>query len=802
MASNVIQKASIADNHLSEEDIKSRYIQPAMEYMGWDKQHMRLEFSYTAGQIVVQGSMKHRKKGKRVDYLLYSDDNYPIAVVEAKDHNHTPYDGIQQAIDYARDLDVPFAYSSNGEQFVEHDMDTGAERTFEMDEFPTPLALRERHRQWLIENRHLTSEGEKLLDIPYYSDSDSFPPRYYQRIAINKVIEAVACGQKRILLVMATGTGKTYTAFQIIHRLHASGRMKRILYLADRNILIDQTMRQDFKPFRKVMTKVQGKSAESGFEIYMSLYGQWVKNEAELQTGEKQPYEYYAKDFFDLIVVDECHRSSINEDKEWHKILTYFDASTQIGLTATPKSVEGADNFEYFGKPVFTYSLKQGIADGYLAPYRVTKSFINVDMTGYVTEEGEEDLFGNDIEESIFTRNSFGREIHITERQKVVAHRITQMMKTVGRMTKTIVFCPDQEEAAIMRELLISMNQDMVRRYPNYVVRITSDDRVGKALLDNFIDPYEPTPVIATTSELLTTGVDCKTCGLIVIDKEVNNPTTFKQMIGRGTRIFEKKEKMNFEILDFRGATLMFEKGFDPEDIEIRNYEGNGAVQYDMEDISPSGIIGEDDMDYGPDDNGKTHSKEHRKKYFVDGKEVKIVHEVVQFLGVDGKTLYTEKLTDFTRKAIKKHYPTLDAFRGAWHDADKKQAIIDELAENDVLLDAVREENPALQDCDYFDIVCHVAFDQKPLTRKERIEGVKKRNYLAKYEGQARKVIEGLMEKYGEVGVTNIENPQILNLNPFAQIAKRPRIMKGVFKSPDAYNEALRDLENELYNVG
>ena len=432
MASNVIQKASIADNHLSEEDIKSRYIQPAMEYMGWDKQHMRLEFSYTAGQIVVQGSMKHRKKGKRVDYLLYSDDNYPIAVVEAKDHNHTPYDGIQQAIDYARDLDVPFAYSSNGEQFVEHDMDTGAERTFEMDEFPTPLALRERHRQWLIENRHLTSEGEKLLDIPYYSDSDSFPPRYYQRIAINKVIEAVACGQKRILLVMATGTGKTYTAFQIIHRLHASGHMKRILYLADRNILIDQTMRQDFKPFRKVMTKVQGKSAESGFEIYMSLYGQWVKNEKELQPGEKQPYESYAKDFFDLIVVDECHRSSINEDKEWHKSLTYFDASTQIGLTATPKSVEGADNFEYFGHPVFTYSLKQGIADGYLAPYRVTKSFINLDMTGYVTKEGEEDLTGRAIEESIFTRNTYGREIHITQRQNVVAYRITQMMKTVG----------------------------------------------------------------------------------------------------------------------------------------------------------------------------------------------------------------------------------------------------------------------------------------------------------------------------------------------------------------------------------
>ena len=784
-----VQSATYADIHLSEEDIKSRYIQPALEDKGWDKYHMRLEFAYTAGQIVVQGSLKHRKRGKRVDYLLYTEDNYPIAVVEAKDRKHAPADGIQQAIDYAHDLDLPFAYATNGEQFVEHDMNTGAEQTFGMDDFPTPLALRERHRQWMYDNLNLTDEGAHLLDIPYYSDSDSYPPRYYQRIAINKVIEAVACGRNRILLVMATGTGKTYTAFQIIHRLHASGRMKRILYLADRNILIDQTMRQDFKPFRKVMSKVQGKSAESGFEIYMSLYGQWVKNEKEMQPGEKQPYESYAKDFFDLIVVDECHRSSINEDKEWHKILTYFDKATQIGLTATPKSVEGADNFEYFGLPVYTYSLKQGIADGYLAPYRVTKSFINVDMEGYVTEEGEQDLFGNDIEESIFTRNSFGREIHITERQKVVAYRITQMMKVIGRMTKTIVFCPDQEEAAIMRELLIAMNQDMVRRYPDYIVRITSDDRVGKSLLDNFIDPYEACPVIATTSELLTTGVDCKTCGLIVIDKEVSNPTTFKQMIGRGTRIFEKKDKMNFEILDFRGATQLFEKGFDddvkPEDYVDRTKDGES----------------DDGKDGGKkdDDKPKPTPTDKHKKYHVEGHDIRIVHEVVQFLGEDGKTLFTERLSDFTRKTIKKHYPTLDAFRGAWAQADKKQAILDELAENNVLLDAVREENPALQDCDYFDIICHVAFDQKPLTRRERIEGVKKRNYLAKYEGQARKVVEGLMEKYGEVGVTNIENPQILNLNPFAQIAKRPRIMKGIFKSPEEYNEAVRDLENELY---
>lgn len=785
-----VQSATFADIGLSEEDIKSRFIQPALEDKGWDKYHMRLEYTYTAGQIIVQGRMKCRKKGKRVDYLLYTEDNYPIAVVEAKDRKHAPADGIQQAIDYAKDLALPYAYSSNGEKFVEHDMDTGEERTFTMDEFPTPLSLRERHRQWMYENKNLTDKGAQLLDIPYYSDSDSYPPRYYQRIAINKTIEAIACGQNRILLVMATGTGKTYTAFQIIHRLHEANPNSRILYLADRNILIDQTMREDFRPFSKFMTKVQGKSAKGGFEIYMSLYGQWVKNEKDMKPGEKQPYESYAKDFFDLIVVDECHRSSINEDKEWHKILTYFDKATQIGLTATPKSVEGADNYEYFGKPVYTYSLNQGIKDGYLAPYRVTKSFISVDMTGYVTEEGEEDLFGQEIEESIFTRNVFGREIHITKRQKVVAHRITQMMKVIGRMTKTIVFCPDQQEAAIMRELLIEMNKDMVRRYPNYVVRITSDDRVGKALLEDFQDPNETTPVIATTSDLLTTGVNCKTCGLIVIDKEVNNPSTFKQMIGRGTRIFEKKSKLNFEILDFRGATLNFEKDFDgdpdEEDYKKRKKERDN----------------DENSNDAKEEKDETSKKEPRKKYFVDGREVKIVHEVVQFLGEDGKTLFTESLTDFTRKAIKKKYPTLDIFRGAWAKADKKQAIIDELKENNVLLDAVREENPALAECDYFDIICHVAFDQKPLTRKERIEGVEKRNYLAKYEGQARKVLEGLMEKYGEDGVTNIENPQILNLNPFAQIARRPRIMNGIFKSPDEYNEALKELEDELYKVG
>lgn len=770
----------IRDKKLSEEDIKSRYITPALEARGWKKEQMRMEFSYTAGTIVVQGSFKHRKAGKRCDYVLYSDSDlhYPIAVIESKDYKHTHYDGIQQAIDYATDLDIPFAYSTNGEKYMEHDMITGDRRTIEPEDFPTLLELRERVKT----EKKYTDDMSLLIDHPYYTSSDSYPPRYYQRIAINKTIEAIARGQKKIMLVMATGTGKTYTAFQIIHRLHASGLMKRILYVADRNILIDQSMRQDFKPFKKFMTKVQGKTPEQGYELYMSLYGQWTKNFEDMMVGEKQPYEYYAKDFFDLIVVDECHRSSINEDKQWHQILEYFDSATKIGLTATPKCVEGANNVEYYGEPVYKYSLEQGIKDGFLAPYRITKSFLSVDLDGYIPEEDEKDLFDNHIEDYIFTRNEFGRKINIKRRQLVVAKRITEMMKIVGRMTKTIVFCPDQEEAAIMRDLLVANNQDLVKKNPNYVVRITSDDRVGKKLLDDFIDPYAEYPVIATTSELLTTGVDCKTCGLIVIDKEVNNDIIFRQMIGRGTRIFEEANKLSFEILDFRDATRLFSQSFDGDAEKMVYKDRKNRQQYDMSDEAEESSIAKEDE---------------KPKYHVEGRNVTIVHEHVMYLDADGKTLLTESLTDFTRKAIKKHYPTLDAFRGAWKNADKKQAILDVLAEADVLIDAVKEENPALKDCDEFDIICHVAFDQKPLTRKERMNNVKKRNYFAKYEGQAKEILEALLDKYGEVGISNIEDKDILNLNPFTKYGKKVRIVKGIFKGQFA--SAVAELENELY---
>lgn len=787
MVEDGILKATIADNHLSEEDIKNQYIQPNIESKGWDKKHMRLEYAYTAGRIVVQGSLKHRKKGKRCDYILYADDNYPIAVVEAKDHNHLPGDGIQQAIGYAKDLNLPFAYSSNGEKFVEYDMSNGTQRTLGMNEFPTPAELKERERKWQIEHEHLTPEAEAMMDIKYYTDNDSFPPRYYQRIAINKVVQAVASGQKKIMIVMATGTGKTYTAFQIIYRLHQSGRFNRVLYLADRNILIDQTMRQDFKPFRKFMTKVQGKDAGTSAEIYMSLYGQWVRNETELKEGKTHPYLDYPHDYFDLIVVDECHRSSVVEDKQYHKILDHFETAVKIGMTATPKCVPGADNIEYFGTPVFSYSLAQGIADGFLAPFRITKSYISYDLQGYNPEPDEVDLKGVTIDKDKFERYDFGKLINIMKRQEVVAHRITEMMKVVGRMTKTIVFCPTQEEALLMRELLIGMNQDMMKRNPNYIVRITSDDRVGKTLLDDFIDPYAQYPVIATTSDLLTTGVDCKTCGLIVIDKEVGSDTTFKQMIGRGTRIFEKKNKMSFEILDFRNVTTQFMDS-------IFNGDADADVDYGTRTKDgKDGKGGKDDDTPTPPPSPEAH------KYYVEGKEARIVHEVVQIIGEDGRTLRTEKLTDFTRRAIKELYPTLDVFRGAWAKADKKQAILDEMKEHDVLLDAVIEEMPKFKDYDYFDIICHLAYDQPALTRKDRAKRVRESQYLDKYQGKARQIIEGLMDKYGEVGVTDIENPLILNLDPFTQIAKRAMIIMKIFKGQEDYNRAVKDLENEIY---
>ena len=774
------------DKSLSEQDIRDRFITPALEQAGWDAEHRRAEYSFTAGAIIVNGTLKHRKQGKRADYILLTKENYPIAVVEAKDYNHTPSDGIQQAIDYAEILDIPFAYSSNGEAFVEHDMLTGKERTIENDNFPTPLALRAR----LQEHKRLTMEEQDIIDVPYYTDSDSFEPRYYQRIAINRTVEAVARGQKRILLVMATGTGKTYTAFQIIHRLHAAKKERRILYIADRNILIDQTMRQDFKPFSKIMTKIKGKEPESGYEIYMSLYEQWVKPEEDLQPGEQQPYMDFAKDFFDFIVVDECHRSSAREDSEWRKILEHFSSATQLGLTATPKAEEGANNIEYFGEPVYTYSLSQGIQDGFLAPYRVTQSFLNVDLEGYHATPDEKDINGLPLDE-LYTRDQYGRKISITRRQKVVAHRITQMLRRIGRMTKTIVFCPDQEEADVMRNILIQENQDKMKKYPHYVVRITSDDLVGKKLLDDFIDPDMEQPVIATTSELLSTGVDCKTCGLIVFDKEVKSMTQFKQMLGRGTRIYDKNNihKLSFEVLDFRNVTNLFaDPDFDGPVVTISYPNGEKPARGKKPQPPQEG-------------DGDGAAEEHPQyKVHVEGhRGIKIVNEHVLYVGADGKTLTTESVTDYTREAFKEKYATLDKFKGTWSTVDK-ETILKDIDGGKELIDAVRDENPELKDMDIFDIVCHVAFDKKPLTRRERVNNVRKRGYLNKYNGQAREILDALIEKYQDNGILDFENLQTLNNDPFRRFGKRTRIMK-LFGDQEGkgYHKALAEIENELY---
>ena len=714
-----------------------------------------------------------------------------MAVVEAKDANHLVSDGIQQAIDYALILNVPFAYSSNDEGFYEHDCINGFEKSLGLNEFPSPDELTERYIKYLS----LSEDAKRALFEPYYFAVGTHEPRYYQRIAINKTVEAVAGGLKRALLVMATGTGKTYTAFQIIHRLRSCGLKHRILYLADRNVLIDQTMRQDFKPFQKVMTKVQHKDVNTAYEIYMSLYGQWVEYDHDRQidphkevdlSGVKQPYESLSPDFFDLIIVDECHRGSVREDSEWRRILEYFSSATQIGMTATPKSADGADNLEYFcketgGEPLYVYSLKQGIEDGFLAPYRVTRSFLDIDLNGWTPEPGEKDLYDYLIEQRQFNRSDMGRKLAVQVRRQVVARRITRMLHDIGRMTKTIVFCADQEEALEMRNLLVNLNQDLCRKDSRYVMRITSNDTDGKRQLDNFIDPDEPYPTVVTTSDLLETGVDCKTCGLIVFDKEVSSMSRFKQMVGRGTRIRADKNKFHFDILDFRNVTSKFS---DPEFDGVADDGGSAGGH------GSSGGGGGDDGGEGDGNPSKFH---------IEGPTCTILHEDVRILDADGK-LVTISVKDYTRKAVTGKYATLDDFLTAWTAAERKQAILDELekGDNPLMIDAVKEENPALSDKDAFDIILHLAYDQKPLTRRERVENVKKRNYLARYEGTARQVLEALLEKYAERGVCELENENVLELHPFSEIGTAVKIAK-CFGGVEQFERAIRELEIEIY---
>ena len=779
---------NVNKKELKEQEIRTMFITPALREKGWEvPQNMREEYYFTDGRVLVAGNHHSVAEGKKADYLLYHEGR-PIAVIEAKDNKHAVGGGIQQAIEYARILDLKFAYSSNGDAFLEHDFITGKETELKMDEFPTEEELYRRY----LDSKDYSPEEQKIVETPYYYDAYSHEPRYYQRIAIDRTVEAIARGQQRVLVVMATGTGKTFTAFQIIHRLHKSGAKKKILYLADRNILIDQTMVQDFKPFKKFMTKItsvgEGEDKiDSSYEVYMALYHQLVGKE-----GNPDPFLEVQKNFFDLIIVDECHRGSAKDDSAWRKVLEYFDSATQIGMTATPKAVEGANNLDYFGEPVYTYSLLQGINDGFLAPYRVTADFINFDLQGWTPEEGEQDLLGQEIEQKLYQRQNIGRELAVRLRRKVVAHRITRMLHDIGRMTKTIVFCSDIEEAAEMRTLLINMNADMCRKSPYYVTRIVGEDKEGKKQLDNFISVDEPYPVIVTTSELLSTGVDCKTCGLIVIDKEIGSMTEFKQIIGRGTRLRKDKGKWHLEILDFRNATAKFkDPAFDgdPEPPVKMPKKYNRKADGD-----PSGMVHDDEEGEGDTQYGTRH------KYVIEGQNIMIAHEIVSVLGEDGKTMRTESVQTFARNQIRRRFESLDKFVQTWSEAERKQAILDELKEYAILIDAVREKNETLRDADIFDIICHVAFDQPPLTRRERANNVKKRNYFGKYEGKAREVLEALLDKYAENGILDFEKADILEIPPFNLIGKPTKIIK-LFGGPDGFEKAIKELEEEIYKT-
>lgn len=764
---------------LSEEDIKLRLITPAIvEKAGWSKENIRMEFPLTDGRVIILGKSHGVQQPKRLDYLLRLNAHQMIAVVEAKSARKDLTTGIQQAIEYAVALHLPFAYASNGKAFLEHDMLTGAERQFSMDEFPTSEQLKQR----AIREKNLTPEQAEVMETPYYFDRFSHEPRYYQRNAIDLTLEAVAKGQNRILLVMATGTGKTYTAFQIIWRLRAAGLKKRVLYLADRNILIDQTMNQDFKPFQKIMTKVQDKTMDSSYEIHMALYQQLVSADPDTEDAFRQ----FQPDFFDLILVDECHRGSAKEESNWRKVLDYFSSATQIGMTATPKQDREADNIDYFGEPLYTYSLKQGIEDGFLAPYSVTKSLLNVDLTGYTPRRGETDLYGNEIPEDWYSRKDFGRDITIRLRSKIIAQRITEKLRQIGRMTKTIVFCTDTDEAEVMRMLLSDLNQDMMRRNPHYVMRITGDDPEGKKQLSNFIDPDMAYPTVVTTSELLSTGVDCKTVGLIVIDKEIGSMTEFKQIVGRGTRLLKDHGKWHFEILDFRNATDLFrDPAFDGDPLPSSGDDPHRDPERKPE-VPDDVVIIDDDP------------KPKKKKLVVNGQEIRIQTEIVSVLGADGRTLETTNITDFTRRSIRNRYATLDDFLHRWTETERKQAILDELADENVLIDAVRQANPTLEESDIFDVICHVAYGQKPLTRRERVSNVRKRNIFAKYGPECRAVLEALLDKYADQGILNMENPATLQLAPFSQIGTPVKIAK-LFGGKAQFLQAVRELELELY---
>lgn len=772
--------------NLSEEDTRNIYITPALTKKWNLETQIRSEVYFTAGKIIVRGNMSTRAKGEKADYILYYNSSKPIAVVEAKKHDLEVGTGMQQAIEYAKTLDLPFAYSTNGTAFLEHDMLTGNEREISMDDFPSPDDLW--HRYKIAKN--ITEEEEKIINEPYYYAPGVNKPRYYQTIAINRTCEAIARGKKRILLVMATGTGKTFTAFQIIHRLKKSGLKRKILYLADRNMLIDQTMTQDFQPFTKVMTKVENRKMDSSFEIYMALYQQ-------LTDGQGTDiFKQFSKDFFDLIIIDECHRGSAADDSNWKKILEYYKSATQIGLTATPKETNEISNIQYFGEPIYTYSLKQGIDDGFLAPYKVIRINLDKDLVGYRPEAGKRDINGNLIEDDeIYYQSDMDKRIIIDERTQAVAKRVTEFLKNTNRYNKTIVFCIDIEHAERMRQALIKENNDMIAENPNYIMRITGDNQIGKAQLENFIDVEEKYPTIVTTSKLLTTGADCKTCKLIVLDSNINSMTEFKQIIGRGTRIREDYNKTYFTIMDFRNASRLFsDPDFDGEPVSIKNVN--------PEDDTPDDSDINTDMPEGTENDEKTstiepiETEERKGKLHVNGVSVSIYNEIVSYYDKNGK-LVTESLKDFSKKSILNEYASLDDFLHKWNSTDRKQAILDELKQQGVLIDELRKDI-GIDDIGDFDLILHTAYDKKPLTRYERVNNIIKKGYLYKYSEMAQNILKDLLEKYSDNNELELTDTKILELRPFNEYGS-PMDIVDVFGGKDKYIEVVEELENELY---
>ena len=751
---------------LSERDICTKFITPALRQAGWDEMlQIREEVTFTKGRIIVRGKLHTRGETKRADYILYYKPNIPVALIEAKDNSHAVGAGMQQGLGYADTLDIPFVYASNGDGFLEHDrtgQNNPIERELSLSTFPTPEELWERYCRW---KGLKTPEARTVVEQDYHSDLSDKAPRYYQLTAINRVVEAIARGQNRILLVMATGTGKTYTAFQIIWRLWKSKTRRRILYLADRNILIDQTKTNDFKPFGQAMTKITHRMVDKSFEIYLSLYQAVTGNEEE-----KNIYKQFSPDFFDLIIVDECHRGSAAEDSAWREILDYFRSATQIGLTATPKETKDVSNIHYFGDPVYTYSLRQGIDDGFLAPYKVIRIDFDKDLQGWRPKAGQIDKPGQLIEDRIYNQKDFDRNLVLDERTRLVAWKITEYLESTDPYAKTIVFCEDIDHAERMRQALVNLNAQRVKENSRYVMRITGDDPIGKAELDNFIDPESRYPVIATTSQLMSTGVDAQTCKLIVLDKRIQSMTEFKQIIGRGTRINEDYGKFWFSIMDFKKATELFaDPDFDGEPVQIfEPIPGEPPLPPDEPeggDQPPPDIPPEPPLP--PEEPGEPRIK------YVIGKDVTVyvVSERVQYYGPDGK-LITESLKDYTRKAVRKEYTSLDQFLRRWTQADKKQAVIDELEQQGVLFEPLAEE--VGRNYDAFDLICHVAFGQPPLSRRERAEAVKKRDVFTKYGEQARQVLLALLDKYADTGVENIEDIKILQLAPFNEIGTAP----------------------------